>query len=96
LKRFTASLLFTYGIRGHLRKRMICESRLIVLSARSVPGALAVARRYGKRECRSYFNPDGELFELKFIGVADLVDLTYLDRNEVWYQIFESKNHAAD
>ena len=92
MTRFTANLLFRYSVRGRSRKRTLCESRLLVLSARSVSAAIAAARRYGKSYSRSYFNPNGDLFMLQFIGVTDLVDLTHLDDNEVWYSMFVSRN----
>jgi hypothetical protein len=92
LIRFTANLLFRYTVRGCSRKRTLCESRLIVLSARSVSAAISAARRYGKSHSLSYFNPDGDLFKLEFIGVTDLIDLTYLNDNEVWYSMFVSRN----
>jgi hypothetical protein len=95
LKRFTANLLFRYSVRGHSLKRALCESRLIELSARSIPAAIAAARRYGKSHSYSHFNPNGELFVLEFLGLIDLIDRTYLERNEVWYSLFQSGNPRA-
>ena len=92
VRQFTANLLFTYTVRGRSRKRTLCESRLVLVSARSVPAAIAAARRYGSKEATSYLNPDGELFEFKFVGLIDLIDRTYLEPIEVWYSLFVSKN----
>jgi Domain of unknown function (DUF4288) len=92
VRQFTAELLFSYTVRGRSRKRTRCESRLVLLSARSVPAAIAAAHRYGSQHTTSYLNPDGELFELKFVGLIDLIDRTYLDSSEVWYSLFVSKN----
>jgi uncharacterized protein DUF4288 len=92
VRQFTANLLFTYTVRGRSTKRTRCESRLVLLSARSVPAAVAAARRYGSKRATSYLNPDGELFELKFVGLIDLIDGTDLEPNEVWYSLFVSKN----
>jgi Domain of unknown function (DUF4288) len=92
VRQFKANLLFTYTIRGRSRKRTPCESRLVLVSARSVPAAIAAARRYGSKEDISYLNPDGELFEFKFVGLIDLIDRTYLEPSEVWHSLFVSKN----
>ena len=92
VRQFTANLLFTYTLRGRSHKRTRCESRLVLLSAGSVPAAIAAARRYGSKRATSYLNPDGELFELKFVGLIDLIDRTYLEPSEVWYSLFVSKN----
>jgi hypothetical protein len=92
VRQFTANLLFTYTVRGRSRKRILCESRFVLLTARSVPAAIAAARRYGRGEAYSYFNPNGELFELKFVGLIDLICRTYLGTSEVWYTLFVSKN----
>ena len=92
MKRFTANLLFRYGVRGRSRRRALCESRLIVINARSAASAIAAAKRQGKSYATSYFNPGGDLFELEFVGLIDLVELTHLGPNEVWYSMFVSRN----
>ena len=92
VRQFTANLLFTYAVRGRSRKRTLCESRFVLLNARTVPAAIAAARRYGRLEATSHFNPNGELFELKFVGLIDLIDRTHLGTSEVWYSLFVSKN----
>ena len=88
MKRFTAELVFRYGVKGWRRRRVLCESRLIRVDARSARAALAAARRYGKRVSMSYTNPNGDVYAIEFLGVADLEQLWL--REEVWHWMFET------
>jgi len=90
--RFAAKLLFRYGVRGREPTRTLCEARVVVLRAETPRAALVLARRHGKQEAYSYWNADGDRFAVDFLGIVDLVDLSVLGQEEMWYEMFNSSN----
>jgi hypothetical protein len=64
-----------------------CEERLIVLQARNAESALRKAKAHGKKaEFKGKSSADNPLL-FEFVGVKDLLELHFLDENEVWYDI---------
>ena len=68
MKRFTAELIFRYGVKGRSRRSVLCERRFVRLDARTPKAALAAARRYGVRESTWYPNPNGDIYAIDFVG----------------------------
>ena len=90
--RFAAKLLFRYGVRGREPRRTLCEARVVVLKAETARAAWMRARQQGKQEAYSYWNAEGERVAVDFLGIMDLVDLSVLGQDEMWYEMFNASN----
>jgi len=92
--RFSAKLLFQFRVddQGESNVMRLCEERIILLSAKSGRGALAVAKRRGKASEHSYKNDSGATVHIEFVGVLDLLHLgVECEVDEVWYDITRRK-----
>jgi len=90
VRRYSAKLLFQWRpVRdGVSRKRRICEERIVTYEARSPKSALTKAKRLGKSD-EFKDRQDGIDIFFEFIGVLELLDVTSLPDEEVWWQLVE-------
>lgn len=93
---YGAKLLFQWRIveNGKVKRRRLCEERVILVRARSAQDALAQAKRYGMSE--SFEDraprPRGRKVFFEFVGVIDLDDVFAdftVHPTEVWYELRE-------
>ena len=89
--RFSAKLLFQFRV-GSSSVMRLCEERIILLTAQSGRGALALAKKRGNAAQHSYKNGEGATVRFEFIGVLDLLHLgVECEADEVWYNITQRK-----
>jgi len=90
--RYAAKLLFQFRVivDGRLKKRRLCEERIILIDAPTAKKALQQAKRRGKQSEFDYANSDCDPVKFEFIGVMDLMELGIeCAEGEVWYDIVE-------
>jgi hypothetical protein len=91
--RFAAKMIFDYRVDRDHRKRHTCESRIVVLPARSAADALRKANARGAKEQLDYINEAGDRVSILFVGLADLIQLDAVcEEDEVWYSIFNTSD----
>jgi len=89
--RFSAKLLFQFRV-GTSSVMRLCEERIILLTANSGRGALALAKKRGKAAQHKYKNNEGVMVHFEFVGVLDLLHLgVECEPDEVWYNITQRK-----
>ena len=89
--RYAAKLLFEFDKKLNgmsIQKKRVCEYRIFVLHAESDESAYSAFLTLGKKSELSYYHRDYEIF-YNFIGIVELISLSYLDDNEVWYYFQE-------
>jgi len=88
---YSAKLLFQFKrvVRGRLRKRVLCEERVVAFKAPHPQAALARAKKLG-RTAEHGFDASGARVYFEFLGVVELRDMTVVAADgEVWYEIVE-------
>ncbi|MDD2468396.1 MAG: hypothetical protein PHI97_30825 [Desulfobulbus sp.] len=91
LKQYSAKLLFQWRpVRnGNIRKRRVCEVRIVTYQAAGAVLALKKAKKIGKDEQYIEKKADGEI-GFEFVGVMELKDIsTGFSEGEVWSELVE-------
>src|SRR5215213_6913707 len=93
--RYATKMIFEYTVTADVRKRRTCESRIVLLHAASAESALRKAKARGAREQMQYRNVEGNDVRMRFIGLADLIELDPMCApDEAWYSVFSSASPA--
>jgi hypothetical protein len=88
---YSCKLLFQWRpIRnGIIRKRRVCEERIVVYKAKDPKSALKWAKEYGKSEEYVEGKSNGQVC-FEFVGVLELKDISLnFNEGEVWSEIKE-------
>ena len=87
MTRFAANLLLQYGVRESPSPRPLCERRIVVFEASTVKAAIRRAKQLGRRAQLTYRNADGQIFEIKFIGLIDVLSLEHARPEEAYHSM---------
>lgn len=91
--RYSALMLFQFSTTKNTNsnKKRVCEERIIVFEAYTPLEALAFAKTRGLNEELSYTDNGIQVF-FEFIGVKELIDISSLESDEVWYRLMDKIN----